>query len=141
MIKSNRTNHLIAAAIVFLLLGACSTTGTHKDATATIEQRAVERWNLLIAHQAEKAYDYLSPGVRATQSRETYAALMNHRPIQWKTVKFVNKQCESDRCDVRLIVDYSVTLNRAMGQPVSSFAPLKETWVHVKGEWFFLPSQ
>lgn len=131
----------IAIAVTLLMLSACSSTATRKDTTATIEQRAVERWTLLIAHQAEKAYDYLSPGVRATQSRETYAALMNHRPIQWKTVKFVNKQCESDRCDVRLIVDYSVTLNRAMGQPVSSFAPLKETWVRVKGEWFFLPPQ
>src|SRR5688572_22783391 len=50
----------------------------------TIDTRAVERWNYLIAHQAEKAYDYLSPGFRSTQTREVYASSMNSRPVQWK---------------------------------------------------------
>ena len=64
-----------------LLLGGCNF--GDKDSVAQVDTRAVERWNYLIAHQAEKAYDYLSPGTRETQTRESYAAAMNNRPVKW----------------------------------------------------------
>ena len=79
---------LAALAALLVALAGCN---TNKDPAADVEKRATERWNFLIAHQAEKAYDYLSPGTRETQTRERYAKSMNSRPVQWTQAKFNHK--------------------------------------------------
>ena len=130
----------IAAALgaLALALGGCD---FNKDPTADVDRRAVERWNYLVAHQAEKAYDYLSPGTRETQTRESYAAAMNNRPVQWSGAKFNHKECDADRCKVYIDVSYSVTMPGmgSSGKPVVSTSTQSEIWVHVDNEWYFLP--
>ena len=91
---------LATVGALFVLLGGCNFAG--KD---DVEKRAVERWNYLVARQAEKAYDYLSPGTRETQTRESYAASMNNRPVKWTAAKFNRKErCRSlqgvHRCEL-----------------------------------------
>jgi len=119
-----------------LVLGGCNF-----GSSASVEKRAEERWNYLIARQAEKAYDYLTPGVRATQTRENYASAMNNRPVRWTAAKFNRKECDADRCKVYIDVSYSVVVpgSGVMGKPVSSSSTQSETWVHVKNGWYFLP--
>ncbi len=68
IIDRPRLATLVALAV---LLGGC---GLGNNDSAVVDKRALERWNYLIAHQAEKAYDYLSPGTRETQTRESYAS-------------------------------------------------------------------
>lgn len=111
---------------------------TDKSSPDTIDRRSVERWNYLIAHQAEKAYDYLTPGFRQTQTRENYAAAMNSRPVQWKAVKFNKKECDADRCKVTVDVTYAVTLGG--GAVADMTSSRSETWLLIDGEWFLLPS-
>jgi hypothetical protein len=122
-----------------LLLGGC--TLGNKDSTAEVDTRAVERWNFLIAHQAEKAYDYLSPGTRETQTRESYAAAMNNRPVKWTAAKFNRKECDADRCKVYIDVSYSVAMMRGgpSGKPFATTSTQSEIWVHVQDGWYFLP--
>jgi hypothetical protein len=129
---------LAAVAALFIALAGCN---TNKDTTADVEKRAVERWNYLIAHQAEKAYDYLSPGTRETQTRESYAAAMNTRPIKWTAVKFNRKECDADRCKVYIDVTYSLAMPGAgaIGKPIESTSTQSETWVRVNNDWYFLP--
>ena len=106
----------------------------------TVDTRSVERWNYLVAHQAEKAYDYLTPGFRTTQAREDYASAMNSRPVQWKEAKFKSKECDAERCKVELDVTYSILMPGTGGKPVEGTRVQGETWLLVDGEWFFLPS-
>ncbi|MGH8171932.1 MAG: hypothetical protein ACREPX_02215 [Rhodanobacteraceae bacterium] len=121
-----------------LALAGCNFGG---DKGADVEKRAQDRWNLLIAHQAEKAYDYLTPGTRETQTRENYAASMNSRPVKWTAAKFNRKECDADRCKVYIDVSYSVVAPGAgaMGKPLESVSTQSETWVYVDNEWYFLP--
>lgn len=107
-----------------------------KASPDNVDRRAVERWNYLIARQAEKAYDYLSPGYRETKTRESYADAMNNRPVKWTAVKFKSKTCEADSCKVIVEVAYSITL---AGAPAESKAEQSETWIRIDGNWFFLP--
>ena len=109
-----------------------------EESADVIQQKSVDRWNFLIAHQAEKAYDYLSPGYRSTKTREAYAKEMNDRPIRWTKASFTGQQCEGDTCKVRLIVNYTVRLP-AMTQNTNAFAPLVETWIKADGRWYYLP--
>jgi hypothetical protein len=131
---TNRVRVAIFGAFV-VVLGGCS---FGKD---DVEKRAVERWNYLIAHQADKAYDYLTPGTRATQTRENYAAAMNNRPVKWTAAKFNRKECDADRCKVYIDVSYSVAMpgGGAAGKPVGTTSTQSETWVHVDDGWYFLP--
>ena len=126
----------IAALSFGLVLGLAGC--ADKASPDNVDRRSVERWNYPIAHQAEKAYDYLTPGFQATQARETYAAAMNSRPLQWKSAKFKSKECDAERCKVSIDVTYAMTLP-GMGKPNDSTSTQHETWILVKGEWYFLP--
>jgi len=129
---------LAALAALFVALAGCN---TNSNPTADVEKRAVERWNFLISHQAEKAYDYLSPGTRETQTRESYATAMNSRPVRWTAAKYNHKECDADRCKVYIDVSYSLTMPGAgaIGKPIESTSTQTETWVRVKDDWYFLP--
>ena len=129
---------LAALAALFVALAGCD---TNSDPTADVEKRAVDRWNFLISHQAEKAYDYLSPGTRETQTRESYATAMNSRPVRWTAAKYNHKECDADRCKVYIDVSYSLTMPGAgaIGKPIESTSTQTETWVRVKDDWYFLP--
>lgn len=126
---------LVAFAAAALLLAGCANTADPDN----IDRRAVERWNYLIEHKAEQAYDYLSPGFRTTQTREDYAAAMNNRPVQWKEVAFDRKECEAERCKVYVNVSYSVPVAAAKGKIASNTRSITETWILVDGDWYLLP--
>jgi hypothetical protein len=129
---------LAATAALLVALAGCN---ANRDTTADVDKRAVERWNYLIAHQAEKAYDYLSPGTRETQTRESYTASMNSRPVKWTAAKFNHKECDPDRCKVYIDVSYSILMPGAgaIGKSIGSTSTQSETWVRVKDDWYFLP--
>lgn len=126
----------LAALMPLALLAGC----TDKANPDTIDRLSVERWSHLIAHEAEKAYDYLSPGTRQAQTRENYAAAMNSRPVRWSDAKFNHKECEEDRCKVFIDVTYSVIMPGAMGKAASATTTQTETWIFVDGAWYFLPN-
>jgi len=136
MISIERIAFVTLGALA-VVLGGCKF-GSSVD---SVDTRSVERWNYLIAHQAEKAYDYLTPGTRETQTRENYAASMNSRPVRWSAAKFNRKECDADRCKVYVDVSYSVAMPGAggAGRSVESSNTQIETWVRVEDEWFFLP--
>ncbi len=128
---------LVTLGAIAVALGGCNSGG----GVDSVDKRAVERWNFLIAHQADKAYDYLTPGTRELQARETYAAAMNNRPVKWSGAKFNRKECDADRCKVYIDVSYSVAMPGAggAGRSVETSSTQIETWVRVEDEWFFLP--
>lgn len=129
---------LATVALGTFLLGVSGC--VDKASPDMVDKRVVERWNLLVAHEAEKAYDYLTPGYRATQTRENYALAMNNRPVQWSGATFKDKTCDGDRCKVEVNVSYSVIAPGMAGRPVKSESVQAETWIRVNGEWYFLPN-
>ena len=133
----NPSKAVAALTIATLLLGLAGC--TDKASPDNLDRRSVERWNYLIAHEAEKAYDYLTPGFRATQTREVYASQMNTRPVQWKSARFDGKQCEAQRCTVRVEVAYSLVIPGMGGKPAEASSIQQETWIFTNGDWYFLP--
>lgn len=130
-----RAGLVIAAAT----LAACSSTGgSRKDDGAVVEARALERWNFLIAHQAEKAYDYLSPGFRQTITREKYAEQKNDVAIRWKAAHVNGRRCDGDSCTVTVMIDTQVQMP-GVGKPAPATLPVEEHWVKVERSWYYLP--
>ena len=147
------TPHLATLVATALLVAGCASETRRADSSpATGEapagttapssdalRRAVERWDLLIAHKAEKAYDYLSPGYRATKKREDYAREMNDRPVKWTKVLPYREVCDKpDVCVIDLQVDIGVKMP-GVSQMVSSVGFVTETWIRSRGKWYLLP--
>ena len=128
--------------ITGFLLAGCGSEATRPDGKAenkAVEKRAIERWEFLINRQAEKAYDYLSPGFRATKKREDYAKEMNNRPVHWTRVLPYRQSCDKpDVCVLDLQIDYATRMP-GVGTDVSSVGFVKETWLKTHGKWYLLP--
>ena len=130
----------LCASLPSLLLGACGPVKPQGD--AVLEKLATERWSLLIGHHAEKAYDYLTPGTRSTETREKYAAEMNNRPVHWQSVDYVSRKCDDpDACTVQLSAGYSVNMSARMGSDVHAVTMLWERWIRLDGKWYYLPER
>ncbi len=129
---------IVALLSLSFLAGCGTTTPTKPPSGETLQTRAIERWNFLIARKAENAYDYLSPGFRATKSREQYAKEMNGRGIKWQGVTFNSQDCEADTCTVRLFIDIEIDMAGSVGH-VKSSSPVVETWIKEGGSWYYLP--
>jgi hypothetical protein len=127
-----------------LALAACGGGASVKAPAndSVLEKRSLERWNLLIAHKAEKAYDYLSPGTRSTETREKYASDMNNRPVHWQSVTYVDRKCDDpDACTLQLQAFYSVNMSARIGQDVQAATVVWERWIRVGGQWYYLPER
>lgn len=133
---------LLAAACA--LLAACATPATKPSAAAdnhsVLAQRAQARWDALLAHKAETAWTYLTPGYRATVSQSQYASAMNHRPIQWKAAQVNKVECDRpDSCTVYMIITFTAPMRGASNG--TGFAPTREHWLQLKGQWYYLPAE
>jgi hypothetical protein len=106
-----------------------------------VEGRAVARWEALIAKRGMEAYDYLSPGVRSTKTREAYAAEMGSRPVKWLSVAFDHKECDGDRCTVWVNIEYEVKMPGYQFGTVKSNAGLEERWIRLEGAWYHVPNE
>ncbi|HET8940551.1 MAG TPA: hypothetical protein VFN13_01005 [Rudaea sp.] len=128
----------VGMLLALLALAGCMSAVKKNEDASVIKQRAVQRWDYLIAHQAEKAYDFLSPGFRATKTRDAYAREMNGRGVHWSKVHFGSQKCDADVCKVHLVIDYSMQMGGPAGV-VKSSGFVVETWIKTDGHWYFLP--
>lgn len=129
----------IAIVVALLAMAGCMS-GVKKGADpSVIKQRAVQRWDYIIARHAEKAYDFLSPGYRTTITRENYALGMNNRPVTWEHAEFVDQKCDADTCTVHVKLKYKVMVNLHGVRQISGDSPVTERWVKESGQWYFLP--
>ena len=126
------------AAAVALALAGCGALVKKNEDASVIKAKSVQRWDYLIAKQADKAYDFLAPGYRKTITREQYAHNMNGRGTRWSKVSYNSQTCDADTCTVRLSVDYTINLGGLVGQTKSvGFAV--EKWIKADGTWYYLP--
>ena len=119
-----------------LALAACGE--VKKDDGAAVEARARQRWDLLIKHEAEKAYDFLTPGFRQTITREKYAQQKNDPAVRWRSAEIAGHSCEADACTVTVKVVTEVRMP-GVGKPQTPTLPTEEHWVRIDRTWYYLP--
>ena len=129
---------LFSAAALVAMLGVA---GCQKeDAASVVQRRALERWNLLITHQPVKAYDYLSPGYRATHTLDQYVAFIGTARLSWKAAKVDGQKCDAETCTVNLTIKSDIP-GQLIKAPhdIEHEAPVIEHWIASDGQWYFLP--
>lgn len=129
----------IALACGALALAGCAGLTKKDEDPSVIQKKAVQRWEYLIAGQGEKAYDFLSPGYRATVTREGYANSMRNRPVSWESVSYLDQKCDADTCTVRVKLKYKVQVNLHGMRKIAGDSPVTEKWIKESGHWYYLP--
>lgn len=116
------------AGLLLALTAACATLGPAPE--AVVKERAQARWNALVQGDVKAAYEYFSPGSRATSSLADFASGI--RIGFWKAVTVDKVECGTpDRCDVESTIEYD-----HRGMRIKT--PHKETWVREGSNWWFL---
>jgi uncharacterized protein YchJ len=134
----NKNVYLYRGCLLLAVLALAACGAVRKDDATVVEARALERWNFLIAHQAEKAYDYLTPGFRQTITRQKYADDKNDVALRWKSARVIGHKCDADACTVTVMIDAQVKMP-GVGRPQAASLPTDERWVKLNGTWYYLP--
>lgn len=129
---------LVGLSCCALMLSACATTAPKAN---DIEQRATQRWNLVLSGDLAEAYEYLSPGYRSSVSSTQYQRAILLNKVKWTGARYIESDCTETVCKVKISIDY--TLYGAL-PGVKSFEgtqAVEESWVLSDGNWYFVPNK
>mgnify|MGYP001813976490 CR=1 FL=1 len=136
--KINKCVILMGVVCSLLLLSACATTAGKQN---RIEERAMERWQVLLSGDFAGAYEYLSPGFRSSVSSVQYQRTQLLKRIQWTSADYIESDCEETVCNVKISLGFVI---RGGLPGVKSFEDtqfVEESWILVDGVWYFVPEQ
>lgn len=128
-----KTRGISLALAAGALLAACQ---SGEQAPQPVEERAQERWDLLVAGEYGEAWEYLSPSYRELVPRSDYAEDMRRQPMKWLEAEVVGSECEADAC--RVLVEGVYQPVRAQGKLKDMTMPreLEEQWMLAEGAWW-----
>jgi hypothetical protein len=110
-----------------------------EDPKAPLERRVTDRWKLLVAKDAARAYGYLTPGYRATTTPAQYEEWMRTRQIKWTAGKYVDRHCDdTTTCSVSVDVSIETKMPGIPGVQASA-GVIEESWLQIEGVWYHLP--
>jgi len=126
----------LAGLAVALSISACAGSPARPQ---SVEQRAQARWDALLGRDFEQAYSYLSPGFRSSQSLSDFEMAFRLRRVQYDSAKYMDQQCETDACTIRLNIGYMLIAPLRGVKAWKSKTVVEEKWVRIDGQWWFLP--
>ncbi len=119
-----------AAVLMTALLAACAATVPPRASEEIVKERAQTRWNALVQGDVKAAYEFFSPGSRATMSLADFAGGI--RIGFWKAVTVDKVDCNNaDRCEVATTIEYEYRGSRIK-------TPSKEVWIRDGSQWWYL---
>ena len=127
----------VAAAVA--LLAACSRFEASPE--ERVAERAAARWDAMIARDAERAYGFISPGMRSTIPLHVFEGQVNSRAIIRKKADVASVSCEAEVCTVKVDLTYVYMggMTALVGQETES--SLTERWIATEGDWWYVPKK
>ncbi len=113
-----------------LVLCGCSSLGPQKTDEEIVAERAQSWLNALLDKKVHRAWEFTSPGYRASS---TPGAYMKHvaGAGSWKEAEVQHVECEEERCEVRYLITYELP---QFG--VKNTRPLNSVWIKVNDKWW-----
>lgn len=88
---------------------------------------------------AARAYTYLTPGYRQTETAAQYADWLKGRQIKWTAGKYIHRQCDdASTCTVSVQIVAETKLPGIPGVQEAS-SVIEEKWLQFDGVWYHLP--
>jgi hypothetical protein len=130
---------LLAFMFTGIFLTACAT--SPESAGDTIEKRAQDRWDALLAGDYETAYSFYSPGFRSTTTMIDLAIKIRSQRVQWVSAEYKDHSCDESACTVNVLVGFKIA-KPVKGMKVwESSSLVDEQWVKTEGQWWYLPKK
>lgn len=107
-----------------------------QNAQQTLEQRAVERWDALVARNFELAYTFETPSYRKVYTAEQFKRKFGTR-VAWLGAR-VNtvKELGNGVAEVMIKLRFKAAVPIPGMEAVQDETNLKEKWVQEEGTWF-----
>ena len=102
----------------------------------SVQKRASQRWEHMLAAAWEKSYNMTAPSSRANNSFDKFRATIGAN-VKWRKVDVVSVKCEPEKCDARLQFEVDPPAIFKFNGTLST--GLNETWVQEEGQWWYLP--
>lgn len=117
-------------------------TNQSKTAEEIVAHNAKARWDAIIAKDFDAAFEYLTPGTRATTSLDAYTRRMLNVSVRYVGAEVESVSCEGEEvCTATLMITYKVRGASPGTGDVEGFSPTHEQWLLSAGQWFHLPEK
>ena len=126
------------ALLAGMLAAACSSTPQGKPRTS-VEERAQDYLNLLIAQDYAAAYEYLSPGYRSGTTLVDFQREQFGRRARLVDGRLGESDCSQGVCKVRVLVDYVIFGALPGVSEFKSKSAYTENWIQIDDIWFLVP--
>jgi hypothetical protein len=134
-----KTGLLFAFMMAGVLLTACATAPGNTE--NSIEDRAQNRWDALLAGDYESAYAFYSPGYRSTRSVVDFAIGIRSRRVRWTSAEYMEHNCLENSCTVLFNVGFTVNKPVPGMKKFDGSNTVEEKWVKTEGQWWYLPKK
>lgn len=105
-----------------------------------LNNRAIDFWKFKIEKRFDKAYEFLSPGWRSGESKESYVLRMGQSKIKWTDVKVAKKTCsQKDLCQLLLEITYLYKFKGAVSEKMEITTQVSENWLLKDNNWYHVP--
>ncbi len=124
--------------VIFLVSWLIVSCDSMTSVTQGPEERAIARWEALIAGDWKSAYEYETPGYRQTKTvddlRMSYGGL-----IDWKAIQVLRVNHESENAAVVELELKSVIYDPGFGgEGMLIPTQFKEHWLRKDGQWWYV---
>ncbi|HEX4857708.1 MAG TPA: hypothetical protein VFV17_01740 [Usitatibacteraceae bacterium] len=86
----------------------------------------------MLAKDFDKAYGYITPGMRSTLSKEVFTGRLIGAAGSWIKAEAGAVRCAAEDCDVTVRLEYYLFPN------VPQTSIFEEKWILIEGDWWFV---
>ena len=134
-----KSGPLLAFMFTGIFLTACATSpGSDGD---TIDKRAQDRWDALLAGDYETAYSFYSPGFRSTTPMIDLAIRIRSQRVKWVSAEYKDHSCDESVCTVNVLVGFKVAKPVRGMKEWENSTLVHEQWIKTEGQWWYLPKK
>ncbi len=119
--------YLLSILILASLLPGCA---DNRPAEDIVRERSQERLDFLMAKDVDSAYQYTTPGYRATTSATVFALRVGGA-ANWTEAKVDTVECEAEICQVQTLISYELKRFN-----MHNTRPMDEKWLKLDGKWY-----
>jgi hypothetical protein len=104
---------------------------------AALEQRVLAKWEALIKHDFATAYTFTSPAYRKLHSLDFFKGSFGGK-VRWQRIEVLDVDFKGDDAATVGINIHFVYYQRETEKSLNMRNYVKEPWVHVDGQWWFV---